>query len=181
MQPQISSAKPYCELATKQPIFETPQSCVSTMVTLSHRFKSSPAIPGKVAVPGVAGYLMMAGHFHQNIVSSGDLNRPRESRGPQPSACFCGTFCTPQKVPKTVPFREVRGSANLDSAHPNYKIARTKLKPSQRGLRGFANIDSARRDGGVPLTKIIPLPLPRAFSAALGGIFRPLRGNSYFL
>ena len=33
VQLQISSAKPYCELAAKQPIFETSQSCVSTKVT----------------------------------------------------------------------------------------------------------------------------------------------------
>ena len=60
---QISSAKSYCELAAKQPIFETSQSCVSTKATLSHRFKSSPAIPGKVAFSDTAGYMMMAGHL----------------------------------------------------------------------------------------------------------------------
>ena len=35
------------------------------------------------------------------------LNRPRESRGSQPSACFCVTFCTPQKVTKNVPSQGV--------------------------------------------------------------------------
>ena len=60
---QISSAKSYCKLAAKQPIFETLQSCVSTTATLSHRFKSSPAIPGKVALSGTAGYMMNAGHL----------------------------------------------------------------------------------------------------------------------
>ena len=29
----------------------------------SHRFKSSPAIPGNLAVPGATGYLMNAGHL----------------------------------------------------------------------------------------------------------------------
>ena len=29
--------------------------------------------------------MMNAGHFRRNLVSSGDLNRPRESRGSQPS------------------------------------------------------------------------------------------------
>ena len=85
MQSQISSANPYCELAAKHPFFETSQSCVSSIATLSHRFKSSPAISGKVAIPGTAGYMMNAGHFSENLVSSGDLNRPRESRGSQPS------------------------------------------------------------------------------------------------
>ena len=55
--------KPYCELAAKQPFFETLQSCVCTKVTLSHRFKSSPTIPGKVVFSGTAGYLMNAGHL----------------------------------------------------------------------------------------------------------------------
>ena len=61
VQLQISSTKPYCELAVGLLFFETSQSCVSAMVTLSHRFKSSPAISGKVVIPGVAGYLMNAG------------------------------------------------------------------------------------------------------------------------
>ncbi len=77
-QPFLNTAC-YCKLAAKQPIFETLQSCVSTTATLSHRFKSSPAIPGKLAIPGAAGYLMMAGYFRQNLESSGDLNRGRRT------------------------------------------------------------------------------------------------------
>ena len=127
-QPFLNTAC-YCELAVQHSFFETSQSCVSTMVPLSHRFKSSPAIPGKVAIPGTAGYLMNAGHFSRNLVSSGDLNRPRESRGSQPSACFCGTFCTPQKVPIRSLCREHRGFTNLDSARHNGGFAQTKLKP----------------------------------------------------
>ena len=69
----------YCELAAKQPFFETSQSCVSTTVFLSHRFKSSPAIPGNLAVPDAAGYMMTAGHFRRNHESSGDLNRGRRT------------------------------------------------------------------------------------------------------
>ena len=79
VQPQISSEKPCCKLAAKQPFSETLQSCVSTTVTLSHRFKSSPAIPGNLAMPGAAGYLMNAGHFSESHVSSGDLNRGRRT------------------------------------------------------------------------------------------------------
>ena len=88
VQHQISSAKPHCELAAKQLFFETLQSCVSSVVTLSHRFKSSPAIPGKVALSGTAGYMMMAGHFRQNLVSSGDLNRPRSPEVRKPLGYF---------------------------------------------------------------------------------------------
>ena len=79
MQPPFSNTACHCELAAKHPFFETSQSCVSTTVTLSHRFKSSPAIPGKLAVPGTAGYLMNAGHFNNSHESSGDLNRGRRT------------------------------------------------------------------------------------------------------
>ena len=85
---QISSAKTHCELAVQHPFFETSQSCVSTTVTLSHRFKSSPAIPGKLAVPGATGYLMMADHFSENHESSGDLNRPRSPEVRKPLGYF---------------------------------------------------------------------------------------------
>ena len=63
VQLQISSMKPYCELAAKHSFFESQQSCVCTTASLSHRFKSSPAISGKVEIPGAAGYMMMAGYF----------------------------------------------------------------------------------------------------------------------
>ena len=43
----------------------------------SHRFKSLPAIPGEVAAFRKTGYRMIAGHFRNNHVSTGDLNRPR--------------------------------------------------------------------------------------------------------
>ena len=90
--------KPCCELAVQQPIFETSQSCVSTTVTLSHRFKSSPAIPGKVAIPGTAGYMMNAGHFSENFVSSGDLNRSPESRGSQTSGVLLVLFVQAKRI-----------------------------------------------------------------------------------
>ena len=80
--------KPYCELAVQHPFFESQQSCVCCLASLSHRFKSSPAIPGKVAVFCVAGYMMMAGHFCQNHVSSGDLNRPRSPEVRKPLGYF---------------------------------------------------------------------------------------------
>ena len=79
MQQSFSNTACHCELAAKHPFFETLQSCVSTKVTLSHRFKSSPAISGNLAVFCAAGYLMNAGHFSRNLVSSGDLNRGRRT------------------------------------------------------------------------------------------------------
>ena len=49
---------------------------------MPHRFKSLPAIPGKVVISGIAGYLMNAGHFSKNLVSTGDLNRGSQGFAP---------------------------------------------------------------------------------------------------
>ena len=49
----------------------------------SHRFKSLPAIPGEVAAFRKTGYLMIAGHFRKNIVSTGDLNRGSQGFAPR--------------------------------------------------------------------------------------------------
>ena len=76
---QISSAITYCKLAVQQSFFEKHRSCVCTTATLSHRFKSSPAIPGKLAMPGAAGHMMNAGHFRESHESTGDLNRGRRT------------------------------------------------------------------------------------------------------
>ena len=92
-----------CELAAKQPIFETLQSCISRKITLSHRFKSSPAIPGNFAISGTAGYMMNAGHFSESHVSSGDLNRSPESRGSQTSGVLLVLFVH-AKSTQNVPF-----------------------------------------------------------------------------
>ena len=136
---QISSAKSYCKLAAKQPIFETSQSCVCTTAPLSHRFKSSPAIPGKVAIPGAAGYLMNAGHFSESDESSVDLNRSPESRGSQTSGVLPVLFVQAKRI-KPFPCRELRGFANLESAHPNNNFPLTKLNPfaASRLLRRLA-------------------------------------------
>ena len=47
----------------------------------------------------------------------------------RPSTCFLVTFCTMQKVTSRSLCREHRGSANLESAHPNNTLPRTKLNP----------------------------------------------------
>ena len=54
----------------------------------SHRFKSLPAIPGEVAAFCKTGYLMSAGHFSKNLVSTGDLNRPRSPEVRKPLVYF---------------------------------------------------------------------------------------------
>ena len=55
---------------------------------ISHRFKSLPAISGEVAVFRKTGYLMIAGHFRKNTLSTGDLNRPRSPEVRKPLVYF---------------------------------------------------------------------------------------------
>ena len=62
------------------------------------------------------------------IFSGRALNRPRESRGSQPSACFCGTFCTPQKVPKTVPFAGSSEVLQTSNQHTKQQLRTNKIK-----------------------------------------------------
>jgi hypothetical protein len=62
-----------------------------------------PAIPGEVAALHKTGYLMKAGHFRKNTVSTGDLNRPPESRGSQTSGVLLVLFVQ-AKSTKNVPF-----------------------------------------------------------------------------
>ena len=96
---------------------------------VSHRFKSLPAIPGKLAVFCVAGYLMNAGCFSKNTLSTGDLNRPRSPEVRKPLACFLVLFARRKKNVKTSFCRKLRGSANLESAHRSRSFAPQQLKP----------------------------------------------------
>ena len=98
VQQPFSNVACRCELAAKLSFFETSQSCVSTKVPLSHRFKSSPAIPGNFAISGTAGYMMNAGHFSESHVSSGDLNRSPESRGSQTSGVLPVLFVQAKRI-----------------------------------------------------------------------------------
>ena len=168
---QINVPQPFsnitcrCELAVQHPFFETSQSCVSSTVTLSLRFKSSPAIPGKAEISGAAGYLMNAGHFRRNLVSSGDLNRPRSPEVRKPLACFLCYFLHDAKSDNSF-------SLQRTSRFCKPRISAPKPKLCTNPIKSFAaSRQCPCRDS----------TLPRAFSAALGGIFRPLRGNSYFL
>ena len=54
----------------------------------SHRFKSLPAIPSEDAAFRKTGYLINAGLFRKNTVSTGDLNRPRSPEVRKPLGYF---------------------------------------------------------------------------------------------
>ena len=125
----IQLKKTHCELAEKHPFFETLQSCVRSTATLSHRFKSSPAIPGNLVVFNATGYMMMAGHFSENYVSSGDLNRPRSPEVRKPLVCFLVLFAQRKKNKPVSLSGELRGFPNLESAHCSRSFALQQLKP----------------------------------------------------
>ena len=97
-------------------------------VGASHRFKSLPAIPSEVAAFRKTGYLMIAGHFRKNHVSTGDLNRPRSPEVRKPLVYFW-FFSYKRKERKTFLCREFRGFANLKSAHRSRSFAPQQLKP----------------------------------------------------
>ena len=155
-QPFLNTAC-YCELAVQHPFFETSQSCVSTKVTLSHRFKSSPAIPGKVVIPGTAGYLMNAGHFRKSHVSSGDLNRPRSPEVRKPLVCFLVLFAQRKKHEKRSLRRKFRVFSNLESAHRSRSFAPQQLKPFKEAPRFCKPRISAPQP---PLRGTFPAALP---------------------
>ena len=56
-----------------------------------------------------------------------------------------GSFRTSEKNKPVLPRREIRGSANLDSARRNGGFAETKLKPSKKENRGSENLESAHK------------------------------------
>ena len=65
------------------------------------------------------------------------LNRPRESRGSQPSACFCGTFCTPQKVPTRTPLQGDSRFSRPRISPPKQQLPTNKIKTFPKGASRF--------------------------------------------
>ena len=119
-------------------------------------------------MPVAAGYMMMAGHFSRNLVSSGDLNRGSQGL----PRVFLRYFLHVAKSTNPFPCRELRGFANLDSAHRSRGFARTKLKPSQKKLRGFANLESAHPKQRLRTNPIKSFCRPRRhFSVAAATFF----------
>ena len=88
--------------------------------------------------------------------------------------CFLVTFCTMQKVTIRSLCREHRGSANLESVHPNNNFSLTKLKPFQKKIRGSANLESTHLNNKFALAQLNPLPL-RGFFRRLAATFFRLR------
>ena len=119
--PPLPISTPLNLLSTKEYScsFDVRSTSLRCKARTSHRFKSLPAIPGEVAAFRKTGYLMSAGHFSKNLVSTGDLNRPRSPEVRKPLVCFLVLFAQRKKHEKRSFRREFRGSANLDSARRN--------------------------------------------------------------
>ncbi len=89
----------------------------------SHRFKAfSPLFCAKKR------FRLVPPENFAKIFFGRALNRPRESRGSQPSACFCGTFCTPQKVPKNVPSQGAPRFCEPQFSSPQWRLCTNKIK-----------------------------------------------------
>ena len=136
MQQPFSNTACHCELAVQQPFFKTSQSCVCTTVALSHRFKSSPAIPGNSAFFCVAGYLMNAGHFSGNHVSSGDLNRSPESRGSQPSGVLPVLFVQAKRI-NSFSLQRTSRFCKPRISPPKQQLPTNKIKTFPKGAPRF--------------------------------------------
>ncbi len=98
---------------------------------------------------------MNAGHFNNSHESSGDLNRGRRTE----SRVLFGYFLHDAKSDNPFPFREARGSANLESAYPNNSFPLTKLNPFPKGDSRFCKPRISAQNQNFARTKLNPLPL----------------------
>ena len=176
MQLQILTAKTYCELAAKQPFFETLQSCVCTKVTLSHRFKSSPTIPGNLTVFCTAGYMMMAGHFSENHESSGDLNR--RSQDGVPRAFWF--FLHDAKRIKSFSLQRTSRFCKPRISPPEQQLHTNKIKSFPKGRIEVLQTSNQRTKLQLPTNPMKSFAAPRhLWRLAAKGV--PFGNFSYFL
>ena len=123
----------------------------------SHRFKSLPAIPGKLAVFCVAGYLMNAGHFRKNNVSTGDLNRGRRTE----SRVLFGYFLHDAKSDNSFSLQRTSRFSKPRFSSPQWRLRTNKIKSFEGENRGFANLDSAHQNYNFAQTQLNPFAAPR--------------------
>ena len=130
----------------------------------SHRFKSLPAIPGKVVIPGIAGYLMNAGCFsQQSRIDRRFESSPGSREGRSPSGTF-GSFRTSEKN-KIVSLQEVSRFSK-----PRFTAHRQQLRTNK--LKSFCRFAAVSLPGRHTSCAFLPLRgflrrLRRLLSAAL--------------
>ena len=106
---------------------------------ISHRFKSLPAIPDEVAAFRKTGYLMNAGHFYYYHVSTGDLNRGRRTE----SRVLFGYFLHDAKSDNSFPLQRISRFCKPRISAPQWQLRTATIKTFFRKLRGSANLESA--------------------------------------
>ena len=126
MQQPFSNTACHCELAVQQPFFRK--------FAVLRQHKGNPFAPIQILTGDIRkvrntrrGRLL---DKRRSFPSKSRIERRFESQvaGRSP-VCFLVTFCTMQKVTIRSLCREHRGSANLESVHPNNNFSLTKLKP----------------------------------------------------
>ena len=122
----------------------------------SHRFKSLPAIPGEVAAFRKTGYLINAGRFRNNHVSTGDLNRPRSPEVRKPLACFLVLFARRKKNVKTSLSQGAPRFCKPRSSPLQLQLRTATIKTFLREHRGFANLEPAHRNGSFAPQQLKP-------------------------
>ena len=85
---------------------------------------------------------------------------------------FYVTFCTTQKVTSRFPCRELRGFPNLEAAHPNNTLPRTKLNPFKGSSEVLQTSNPHTQNNDFAQTQLNPWPL-RGLSAALRRLLFP--------
>ena len=121
----------------------------------SHRFKSLPAISGNTAVFHITGYLMNAGHFRKNTVSTGDLNRGRRTE----SRVLFGYFLHNAKSDNSFLLQEISRFCKPRISAPQLQLRTATIKTFSRELRDFPNLESAHKNNNLAQTNLNPLPL----------------------
>ena len=125
---------------------------------------------------------VLFGYFLHDAKSDNPFSLQRTSRFRKPR------ISPPQRHLRTATIktflREIRGSANLESAHKDNTFVQTKLNPFET-IRGSANLESAHPSNTFSLIQLNPFPLRGCFFrfaasfAACGGCFFPALRRSY--
>ena len=99
------------------------------------------------------------------------MNRPRESRGSQPSACFLVTFCTTQKVTSRFPYGKVSRFCEPRFSSPQWRLRTNKIKTFPKGESRFSKPRFSPPKQQLSTNKIKSFCRSAAFAPPCGGLF----------
>ena len=95
---------------------------------------------------------MKAGHFRFKNVSTGDLNRGRRTE----SRVLFGYFLHDAKSDNSFSLQRISRFCKPQISPPQPQLRTATIKTFLRELRGFANLESAHKNNNFPLTKLNP-------------------------